>query len=273
VTHEILSFSAALSQWLVLHTQGRKPRSIDFNEEIHAIILREWPGYLNASRCNITRAQVLTFAGRVTRYCPSRWNAIVCALRYVTSEARILELRPLRSKERPVVSSENFKRLVAELEQRERSHGALVVQFLAHTGLRINEARCLKWSDVQTDFLLVPGSLTKNGERKAIPFVNGMREVLDKLRAIVPASKRPEFILPQRECKTALTRACRVLGIPHLAHHDFRHLFATRCIESGVDLPTTARWMGHQDRGALLARRYFHLIDEHSRRMAAKVVL
>jgi integrase len=56
-----------------------------------------------------------------------------------------------------------------------------------------------------------------------------------------------------------------------ISHHDFRHLFATRCIESGVDLPTVARWLGHQDGGALLSRTYFHLVDEHSRRMAARV--
>jgi len=30
-----------------------------------------------------------------------------------------------------------------------------------------------------------------------------------------------------------------------------RHLFATRCIESGVDIPTVSRWLGHKDGGAL----------------------
>jgi len=29
-----------------------------------------------------------------------------------------------------------------------------------------------------------------------------------------------------------------------------RHLFATRCIENGVDIPTVSRWLGHQDGGA-----------------------
>jgi hypothetical protein len=28
-------------------------------------------------------------------------------------------------------------------------------------------------------------------------------------------------------------------------------LFATRCIESGVDIPTVSRWLGHKDGGAL----------------------
>lgn len=39
------------------------------------------------------------------------------------------------------------------------------------------------------------------------------------------------------------------------------------------DVPTAARWLGHQDGGALLGRTYFHLVDHHSRRMAARVRL
>lgn len=32
-----------------------------------------------------------------------------------------------------------------------------------------------------------------------------------------------------------------------ITHHDLRHLSATTCIESGVDVPTVARWLGHRD--------------------------
>jgi len=56
-----------------------------------------------------------------------------------------------------------------------------------------------------------------------------------------------------------------------ITHHDLRHLFATRCIESGVDIPTVSRWLGHKDGGALAMRTYGHLRDEHSQMMAAKV--
>ena len=56
-----------------------------------------------------------------------------------------------------------------------------------------------------------------------------------------------------------------------LSPHCFRHLFATRCIEAGVDIPTVSRWLCHTDGGALAAKTYFHLLDGHSREMAAKV--
>ena len=51
-----------------------------------------------------------------------------------------------------------------------------------------------------------------------------------------------------------------------ITHHDLRHLFATRCIESGVDIPTVARWLGHKDGGALAMKTYGHLRNEHVRR-------
>jgi integrase len=50
-----------------------------------------------------------------------------------------------------------------------------------------------------------------------------------------------------------------------------RHLFATRCIESGVDIPTVSRWLGHVDGGALAMKTYGHLRREHSAAMAQKV--
>src|SRR6266542_4317323 len=50
------------------------------------------------------------------------------------------------------------------------------------------------------------------------------------------------------------------------------HLFATRAIESGVPIPTVAKWLGHKDGGALAMKTYGHLRDTHSADMAQKVV-
>jgi integrase len=265
------TFASSLARWLELHTIGRKPRAQEFNREIAAIITNHWPGYLNASAEACTAEQVLEFAQRVTHYCPSRWNAIVSALRSITPHGKLLDRRALTSRERALISPADFARLVGELEQRPRSYAALCVRFLAHSGMRINEARQLRWKDVREDFVLVPGELTKNGRPKALPFVPGMRELLEELRRV--ARPREDFVLPQKECKTALNRACRKLELPHLSHHDFRHLFTTRCLECGVDVPTVAKWRGDSDGGSMLLKRYFHLLDEHSRRMAAKVVV
>lgn len=262
------TFARALGQWLELHSLGRKPRAAQFNQEIAAIVTKQWTGFLNASASGVTAEQVTTFAQRVSHYCPSRWNAIVSALHFIAPVARTLRRRPLRAKERPLLSPLEFAELVAELDRRKRSRAGLVIRFLAHTGLRINEARQLRWCHVDVDCFRVPGCVTKNGKPRVIPFVNGVIDTLNALRLVTK-----EMVLPQAECKRSLNTACRVLGFPKLSHHDFRHLFATRCIQSGVDLPTVARWLGHLDGGALLARTYYHLVDEHSKRMAARVVV
>ena len=73
------------------------------------------------------------------------------------------------------------------------------------------------------------------------------------------------------ECEKSLTRACKLAGVKRITHHDLRHLFATRCIESGVDIPTVSRWLGHVDGGALAMKVYGHLRREHSTAMAQKV--
>jgi integrase len=57
----------------------------------------------------------------------------------------------------------------------------------------------------------------------------------------------------------------------NITHHDLRHLFATRRIESGVDIPTVSRWLGHKDGGALAMKTYGHLRIKHTQAMAQKV--
>ena len=68
-----------------------------------------------------------------------------------------------------------------------------------------------------------------------------------------------------------MRRAANVIGIAHLRHHDLRHLFASTCIESGVDIPTVSRWLGHKDGGALAMKVYGHLRQEHSALQAQRV--
>jgi len=84
-----------------------------------------------------------------------------------------------------------------------------------------------------------------------------------------PAPNSP--VMRVFECKKSITTACKKLGIARFTHHDLRHLFATRCIESGVDIPTVSRWLGHKDGGALAMKVYGHLRDNHSTAMAQKV--
>jgi integrase len=74
-----------------------------------------------------------------------------------------------------------------------------------------------------------------------------------------------------REAQKAINAACKKIGASRITHHDLRHLFATRCIESGVDIPTVSRWLGHKDGGALCMKTYGHLRQDHSLAQAQRV--
>lgn len=263
-----MDLRTSLTTWAALRAGVVRPRTRKYHQELIEFIGRNWPEKFTSPATEISEADVGEFALRITWLSDSRFNGIQTMLKAVLPAAKKLRRRPIRMKERPLLSQLEFYRLLEELDGRPQSHAGLVIRFLSHTGLRIAEARAIRWEDVHEDFILVPGLVSKSGRPRAIPFVNGIRETLEALKCL---SGDRDLVLPQGECKRSLQTACELADLPRLSHHSFRHLFATRCLESGVDVPTAARWLGHQDGGALLSRTYFHLLDEHSRRMAGKV--
>jgi len=163
-------------------------------------------------------------------------------------------------------------------------HCADMVRFLAFSGCRLSEARKVTWADVD----LVRGEIrvwnAKRSKRSSasqtrqVPIIPAMRELLERLKKErieheipLPCQNRADHVCLISECEKSLTGACEKAEVARLTHHDLRHLFATRCIEAGVDIPTVSRWLGHQDGGALAMRTYGHLRREHSAAMAQRV--
>ncbi len=181
-----------------------------------------------------------------------------------------------------VPTRDQFRTLLATIRQSDgrtdsqakAKPGADLVELLAYTGCRIAEAGTLTWADVNFDAgtLTVTGGEqgTKNHESRTIPMTDALRALLVRLKD----ERQPQLsdrISPTDKAKTCLGTACRTLSYPLFTHHDFRHFFATTCIESGVDIPTVSRWLGHKDGGALAMRVYGHLRQEHSFAAAKKV--
>jgi integrase len=172
-----------------------------------------------------------------------------------------------------------FKGLLENLRKDSGAWGTRVsdlVEFLAYSGMRIHsEAVWAKWEDIdwQRKEIVVRGDPemgTKNSEIRRVPLLPDMKSLLRRLKGKLGTDAAGK-ILQVGECRQALARACKAVGISKLTHHDLRHLFATRCIESGVDIPTVSRWLGHKDGGALAMKTYGHLRNEHSQQMARKV--
>jgi len=206
----------------------------------------------------------------------------------LSNPSKHIKRRKVVSKQIVVPTLDQLKQLVSAIRQadghkgnQERSKdGADLVEFLAYSGARIGEVigggeasekRPLLWNDV--DFgrgtLFLPGTKTE-----AAPRTMPMSEKLRSLLARLKAEKNPQptdRIIPFNSARKCLQTACKKLGLPQFTHHDFRHFFATTCIESGVDIPTVSRWLGHKDGGALAMKRYGHLRQEHSFAMIKKV--
>ena len=201
----------------------------------------------------------------------------------LANPAKDIKRRKIIAKPIEVPTREQFRKLIEAIRasdgradsQRKAKPGADLVELLAYSGCRIQEATSLRWSDVDFDrntLTITGGEIgTKNREHRSIPITDALQSLL--LRLCDEANPKPSDTIARiRDAQNCLGTASRRLGYHRFTHHDFRHFFATTCIEAGVDIPTVSRWLGHKDGGALAMRVYGHLRQEHSFSMAKRVV-
>lgn len=176
-------------------------------------------------------------------------------------------LRPMRVTEttKDLPSRKEIERVIENVRsQRKRvsAESSNYLAFLAFTGCRHGEIKALCWEHVGTDWITIAGGKegTKNRRVRQVPISPPLRPVIKRMH--YEGACGPLFTI--KSPRFALTGACSRLGLSHLRIHDLRHWFGSWAIESGVDIPTVAKWMGHQDGGALLMRTYAHLSDRHS---------
>lgn len=193
-----------------------------------------------------------------------------------------IKRRKIITKRIVVPTREQFRLIIAAIRDEDRmfgtqgkgKRGADLLELLGYSGCRLREATELCWKDVDFELscITVTGGEggTKNNETRTIPMAPALEELLRRLnKARLP--EKSDLVSQTKDAKKCLQTACRKLNLPHFTHHDLRHFFATTCIESGVDIPTISRWLGHKDGGALAMRVYGHLRQEHSFEMSRRV--
>jgi len=268
-----------------------KPRTRDYWRECLAALLKSWPGLSEAEIRKITQADCKKWASAYTKTAsPTRYNNTVSVLRHVlnvavesgvvySNAAATVKRAPVRAKEIALPTIDKFNALIAEMHaghSRDSTNCADLAAGLAFTGCRIGEAREIAWRDVDFDAgeIVVRGDAktgTKNWELRRVPLVPDGRALFERMRSERAAEPLEAKVFRVRECQKSLNRAAQKVGTDRITHHDLRHLFATRCIESGVDIPTVSRWLGHKDGGALAMKTYGHLRREHSIAQAQRV--
>jgi integrase len=135
------------------------------------------------------------------------------------------------------------------------------------TGMRRGEILALKWADL--DFIrgLISITMSKSGKGRKIPMSGAVAEVL----SAVP--RRCEFVFMNGEpgqsvtsIKSAFGAACAAAKITGFRFHDLRHTFASRALESGADLVSVSKILGHSS--IAMTSKYLHGTAEGQRRAA-----
>ena len=268
-----------------------KPRTRDYWRQRLDALVKSWPGLSETEVRKITKGECKKWASAYAKKAsPTNYNNTIALLRHVlaiaieagvlySNLAAVLKRAAIRGKEVALPSMEKFNALLAEMRAghgRDSVNCADFAAGLAFTGCRKGEAGQIAWQDVDFDAgeIVVRGDAntgTKNGELRRVPLIPDARALFERMRGDRSGESLDAKVFCVRECQKALDRACKKVGVDRITHHDLRHLFATRCIESGVDIPTVSRWLGHKDGGALAMKTYGHLRREHSIAQAQRV--
>ena len=268
-----------------------KPKSKKYRRTTVECLFRSWPELEERMPAKVSESECRQWASQYhSAFSATLYNNTVDSLRHIFGLAvdrGIITRNPaiavskvqVPQKKLELPSAEQFRQIVAHI----RSGGTAtsqgcgdLVEFLAYSGCRLSEATAVRWQDidlVKGRIYVAPG---KNSQSRYVPILEAMTDLLERIQEMprwVRSEKRRDgdYVISVGKCEETLTSACTAVGAKRITHHDLRHLFATRCIESGVDIPTVSRFLGHRDGGALAMKVYGHLRDDHSKAMAAKV--
>ncbi|TDU69439.1 site-specific recombinase XerD [Prosthecobacter fusiformis] len=260
-------------------------------KQILTALGKYWPELPASEIRKLTESDCREWATRFAKTASAnRYNNSIAFLRHVfdvaieqgiihKNPAAKLERKPVRSKILELPSLQQFQAFVESIRGRHgrfSTHCADFTEGLAYTGCRKTEGGRIVWQDLnfKAGEILVKGDptdRTKNGEVRRIPMIPSARALFERMRLERPDEDPTAPVFKVRECQKSMDRAAETIGMIRITHHDLRHFFATICIESGVDIPTVSRWLGHQDGGILAMKTYGHLRREHSQSQALKV--
>ncbi len=176
------------------------------------------------------------------------------------------------------------------LESKKKRLFGIIICF--YTGLRIGELLALEWSDVDLENgrlnvnkschygrdvngvykRIVEAPKTESSDR-IVPIPRELTKYFKMMDTgdclnVVSHNGKP---VPTRTYQAAFTSILKKLGIENRCFHSIRHTFATRALESGMDVRTLSELMGHKNPSVTLSR-YAHSLIEHKTLMMEKLV-
>ncbi|MDA1117095.1 MAG: tyrosine-type recombinase/integrase [Proteobacteria bacterium] len=141
----------------------------------------------------------------------------------------------------------------------------LIVLFAMTTGMRRGELLGLRWQDVDLERRVAVLHKTKNSERRSVPIVPEVAELLrehGKVRRL-----DTELIFPGEGSgpvwfDAEWYAALKAAKVKDFRFHDLRHTAASYLAMSGATVPELAAVLGHKT--LQMVKRYAHLSDQHT---------
>jgi integrase len=138
--------------------------------------------------------------------------------------ASALSRMKIRQKRLELPSREEFLKFVDAIQNagaRQSKDCANLVCFLAHSSLRIGEARHVTWADVnftrrQLHVRGDPETATKNGETRYVPMIPELEQMLVELRAQRPNEPATATVMRVFECQNCITHAASKIGMKRI---------------------------------------------------------
>ena len=184
---------------------------------------------------------------------------------------RMKILKPQVEKRPPVILSLEEQKRLEKAVQSTFSGGNAAILLALKTGMRIGEICALSWEDVDFDaaFIRVCHTIARvrtdknddsvktkliidspktQSSRREIPLTSSLKNYLLELKKHSSSpyviSSDENFISP-RTLEYRYHRILKENGITSVNFHALRHTFATRCIESDVDVKSLSEILGH----------------------------
>ena len=166
-----------------------------------------------------------------------------------------------------VLSKEEINKMV---ESTNNIKHKLVVMFLYYAGLRLDEARNLKWQDIDFDREIIHLKTAK-GDKERIVFLH--KKLTDMLKIYGINKEGPIFVSQRdekynkRTIQQIVKSASKKVGIKkNVTPHTLRHSFATHLLEGGADIRYIQQLLGHKD--LKTTQIYTHVANKDIKRLA-----
>lgn len=228
--------------------------ALHFQRSPHRVSVEELNGYLY--RCTQQEGQSLSYFKHCV-YALRHW------FRLFNMEEQAIRMPSIKKEEKlPVVLSLGEVKAIIEAAHLLKHRFLLALAY--GSGLRMNELRLLKISDVDVDRKVVHVRHGKGRKDRYVVLAALCGDRLDHyLKQVKPQLYLFEGQVPgqpmgERSIQYIISEALKKTDIKkEVSMHTLRHSFATHLLEQGVDLHSIQRQLGHSD--LRITMRYLHV--------------